>query len=238
VLYLAFACSGAAALIYEITWTRLLTLFMGHTVAAASTVLAAFMGGLAIGAAVAGRVSARIERHGALRAYAIVELAIAGFAAALPLELALLQPILASAYADSGGAGFALIRLACALLVVTVPAVAMGATLPLVIRWQASSAARAGRDTGLLYAANTTGAALGAVLSGFVLLPALGTRNTTAVGIALNIVSAGLAWRLTWSRSEERGARSEQASARPRLKPRPSLNSPRPSPLAPPPCPR
>lgn len=240
-LYLAFACSGAAALVYEITWTRLLTLFMGHTVAAASMVLAAFMGGLAVGAALAGRVSARLDRAAALRAYAFVELAIAGFAAALPFELDLLEPILASAYADGdGGAGFALTRIACALLVVTVPAIAMGATLPLVIRWQAGSAARAGRDAGLVYAANTIGAAAGAVLTGFVLLPALGMRNTTAVGIALNVVSAGLAWRLAHtSRVEGRGARSEQVVPVPRgPKPRRSRLEPKqPSPLAPRPSP-
>src|SRR2546422_2458546 len=52
---LLYACSGAAALVYEVVWTRLLTLQLGHTVAAASTVLAAFMGGLAIGAWIAGR---------------------------------------------------------------------------------------------------------------------------------------------------------------------------------------
>ena len=54
-----FAVSGAAALIYEVVWTRLLTLQMGHGIAAASTVLAAFMGGLAIGAAIAGRRGGR-----------------------------------------------------------------------------------------------------------------------------------------------------------------------------------
>ena len=234
-LYLAFACSGAAALIYETTWTRLLTLFMGHTVAAASTVLAAFMGGLAIGAALAGRVSPRLDRSTALRAYAIVELAIAGFAFALPFELDLLEPLLAAAYADDGGTTFVLTRLVCSLFVVTVPAVAMGATLPLVIRWRIGSAARAGRDTGVLYASNTIGAAAGAVLSGFVLLPAAGLRVTTAVGIALNLVSAGLAWRLARSKVEGRGAGGEQdASIKHKLKPRPSRQTPRqPSPLAP-----
>ena len=196
-LYLAFACSGAAALIYEITWTRLLTLFMGHTVAAASTVLAAFMGGLAIGAALAGRLSARLDRQSALRGYAVVEILIALFAIVLPLELKLFVPVLASAYADgNGGTLFALTRFICALLVVTAPAVAMGATLPLVMRWHGGPAARAGRDTGLLYSANTIGAALGAMLSGFVLLPTLGIRQTTLVGVLLNALSAGIAWRL------------------------------------------
>src|SRR5438067_9124033 len=58
-----YAASGAAALVYEVVWTRILTLQLGHTVAAASTVLAAFMGGLAIGAWAAGRFLARRARE-------------------------------------------------------------------------------------------------------------------------------------------------------------------------------
>lgn len=213
VLYLAFACSGAAALIYETTWTRLLTLFMGHTVAAASTVLAAFMGGLAIGAALAGRVSSRLDRRVAMRAYACLEVMIAVVAIALPFELEVLKPVLAWAYADgNGGAGFALVRLACALIVVTVPAIAMGATLPVVIRWQAGPADGAGRDTGLLYATNTVGAAAGALLSGFVLLPSLGVRMTTFVGVALNLFSAAIGWWIARS--------SDLAGLKPRPTPR------------------
>ncbi len=57
---LLFAVSGAAALIYEVVWTRLLTLHLGHGLAAASAVLAAFMGGLAAGAGAAGRVGGTI----------------------------------------------------------------------------------------------------------------------------------------------------------------------------------
>ena len=236
-LYLAFACSGAAALIYETTWTRLLTLFMGHTVAAASTVLAAFMGGLAIGAALAGRLSSGLDRPTAMRVYAAVEILIAVVAIALPFELELLKPLLAWAYADgSGGAAFGLVRLACALIVVTVPAVAMGATLPLVIRWQAGPADRAGRDTGLLYAANTVGAAAGAVLSGFVLLPSLGIRTTTFVGVALNVFSAGLGWWIAGRPATAQASsvgQPSRAADKPKKKPtpaslhRPSVATPR-----------
>jgi spermidine synthase len=57
VLHAVFAVSGVAALLYEITWSRLLALFLGHTVAAVSTVLAAFMGGLAVGAAAGGQIA-------------------------------------------------------------------------------------------------------------------------------------------------------------------------------------
>src|SRR2546422_2472641 len=101
VFVLLYAASGAAALIYEVAWTRLLTLQMGHTVAAASTVLAAFMGGLAIGAAFAGRLPVR-SASGPLRAYAALELAVALTAMVLPALLAACVPALRWAYADGG----------------------------------------------------------------------------------------------------------------------------------------
>ena len=72
-------------------------------------------------------------------------------------------------------------------VLIGVPATAMGATFPIVIGWYASRAAHAG----LLYATNTAGAALGAVAAGFWLIPAVGLRTTTWVGIALNVCSAG-----------------------------------------------
>src|SRR5262245_62342037 len=92
-----YAASGAAALVYEVVWTRLLTLQLGHTVAAASTVLAAFMGGLAVGAYGAGRFLTRQtestdqppptnpghQTHSThLTLYAVLEIAIAAFALA------------------------------------------------------------------------------------------------------------------------------------------------------------
>jgi spermidine synthase len=92
---LIYAASGVAALVYEVAWTRMLTLQLGHTVAAASTVLAAFMGGLAVGAAVGGRVTNRLNRAQALRCYLILEIVVAALAVAVPLEVRALSPLLA-----------------------------------------------------------------------------------------------------------------------------------------------
>ena len=188
---LVYGVSGTAALIYEVTWTRLLTLQMGHGVAAASTVVAAFMGGLAIGAAVGGRFGGRLTPAGALRAYAIIEIAIAALALLLPLELAAMRPWLASAYAD-GNAGlmFPLFRVASSLFLLAVPAAAMGATFPIASQTIVRGTTRAAVDAGWLYTANTIGAALGTVLAGFLLLPALGLRHTIQIGVALNLTSA------------------------------------------------
>jgi predicted MFS family arabinose efflux permease len=77
VLYLL---SGAAALLYEVAWLRLLTMSTGHTTAAVGSVLAAFMGGLAIGAWAGGRISNGLPAVRALRIYAALEATIALFA--------------------------------------------------------------------------------------------------------------------------------------------------------------
>jgi spermidine synthase len=188
---LIFAASGAAALIYEVTWTRLLTLQVGHGVAAASTVLAAFMGGLAIGSALGGRIGARMEAVAALRLYAALEIVIAVLALVLPFELGALDPLLASAYADgAGGTPFGVLRFLASLLLLTVPAAAMGATFPVASRWFVQGAGVAARDAGTLYAANTIGAAAGALVAGFVLLPFMGLYGATWVAVALNAAAA------------------------------------------------
>ncbi|MEZ5293388.1 MAG: fused MFS/spermidine synthase [Vicinamibacterales bacterium] len=211
-----YAMSGAAALVYEVAWTRLLTLSLGHGVAAASTVTAAFMGGLAIGAAVAGPASDRLGRAVAMRLYAGLEIAIALLALALPLGLSFLDPLLSRAYADgTPGLAFPLIRLVASLILVALPAVAMGATFPLVARWYVPSARWATRDAGALYAANTAGAALGALATGFALVPWLGLRGTTWVGVALNAIVAASAWWLANASIDEPAAAPAAQDAAP-----------------------
>src|SRR5688500_311754 len=186
-----FAVSGDAALIYEVVWTRLLTLHLGHGLAAASAVLAAFMGGLAAGAGAAGRIAGRFDPAKAVRVYAALEIVIAVFAMLMPLFLNGLRPLLASAYADgSGGATFALLRRATSMLRLTVPAACMGATFPIASRWMVRGASTAAQDAGALYAANTLGAAGGAIVAGFFLIPALGLNGSTFVGVALNVIAA------------------------------------------------
>src|SRR5829696_5704300 len=130
---LLYAASGAAALVYEVAWTRQLTLQLGHTVAAASTVLAAFMGGLAVGAWVAGTsFAAPRAGHSPLRLYAALEVGVAVAALLLPFALAASVPLLARAYADgTAPATFAVVRVAISLLLVGIPAAAMGATFPI-----------------------------------------------------------------------------------------------------------
>jgi spermidine synthase len=150
---LAYTCSGMAGLMYEVTWTRLLTLYVGHTTAAASAVVAAFLGGLAIGASLGGRLADRLEPRQCLRGYVALEIFVAVIALLVPLELRAFQPLLRWAYADGApGLLFPTIRLLSCLVMVFVPATALGATFPLAIRWFASRGAQPARLTGMLYA--------------------------------------------------------------------------------------
>jgi spermidine synthase len=218
-----FAVSGAAALIYEVVWTRLLTLYLGHGLAAASAVLAAFMGGLAAGAGAGGRIAGRYAPAHALRVYAGLEIVIGVLALLMPLALMAARPLLAAAYADgSGGGTFSFLRLALSVLLLCVPAACMGATFPIASRWIVRTSSTAAQDAGALYAANTLGAAAGAILAGFGLIPALGLSGSTYVGIALNVIAAAGAYAI-----------ARKAPASPAAIPEPAVKPSTPQPLKP-----
>src|SRR5438874_2232469 len=127
-----YAASGAAALVYEVSWTRVLTLLMGHTVAAASTVLGAVMGGLAVGSWIGARFERRVSAASSrvavtrLRSYAVLEVIVGLAAVVLPLLLAALTPGLAWAYNDGATPlRFALVRLVISFGVLAIPTMAM-----------------------------------------------------------------------------------------------------------------
>jgi spermidine synthase len=187
-MHVLYFLSGFTGLLYEIVWLRLLALELGHTAGAVATTLAAFMGGLAGGAALAGRW---LEHKRALHVYAALEILIAACALALPFALDALRPLLAAVYGDAGGSFFGLLRIVLCLILVSIPAAAMGATYPVAIR--AARQSIPGRRSGIegtLYAINTAGAALGAALTGFMLLPTAGMWRTSLLGVALNVLVA------------------------------------------------
>jgi len=186
----AYACSGVAGLVYEVSWTRLLTLYMGHSTAAASAVVAAFMGGLAAGAAVGGRIAARTPRARCLHLYIALEAFVVVVALLLPLELAAFTPLLRATY-HNGAAGllFPAVRLFSCFAMMFVPAAALGATFPIAVRWFVTRDDRIGSGSGALYAVNTAGAAVGALVAGFVLIPDIGVAWTTRAGNAVSRTS-------------------------------------------------
>ena len=91
---LAYGCSGLAGLIYEVSWTRLLTLYIGLTTAAASAVVAAFLGGLAVGAGYGGVLASRLSPRRSLYTYIALEVSVGVAALLMPVEVSALTPIL------------------------------------------------------------------------------------------------------------------------------------------------
>ena len=88
---LCFIFSGATGLIYEVLWARMLGLVFGATTLAVSTVLAAFMGGLAVGSALAGRLAPRIRKP--LSTYGWMEIGIAIYALLVPFLFRLIDHV-------------------------------------------------------------------------------------------------------------------------------------------------
>ena len=188
--------SGAASLVYEVLWLKELGLLFGSTAYAASTTLAVFFLGLAVGGAVFGRLSPRLQSP--LRTYAWLELGIAASAVAYFVLLAIyfrLYGPLYDALADRPAA-FNAARIALATLALLPPAALMGGTLPVLGQHLVRRPDELGRIGSFLYAVNTLGAATGAFLAGFVLPLALGFDRAYLLAMAVNVAVAGLAWRL------------------------------------------
>lgn len=191
-IFLLFFLSGVVGLVYEIAWLRQFRFIMGNTVYTTATVLTAFMGGLALGSFLCGRIVDRLRRP--LRAYGVIEILVGFYAAAVPLLMWPADPLYGWLYRHWGDAPALLSigRFVISSAILLLPTTLMGATLPLLSRSLTQELAWVGRDVGRLYGLNTIGAATGAALAGFVLIPQLGTSWTVGVGVAGSFV-VGLA---------------------------------------------
>ena len=187
-LLLLFLLSGASALVYQVLWTRLLALVFGVTIHAASTVLAAFMTGLAVGSAVAGRLSDGVKRP--LFAFAVAEALVAAAALATPIGLDIVERMYIGLHdvAGSWPLTIAVVRFLLSFAVLIVPTTLMGATLPLVIKSAVASRTILGRQVSLLYAANTSGAVIGTVVAGTWMIPQIGMSWAFRIGAIVNLV--------------------------------------------------
>jgi spermidine synthase len=179
VLLAAFFLSGCAALVFELVWTRLLLLSLGATATAVGAVLAAFMGGMAIGSALAGtRPVARLDP---ILTFAALEGFVGAYALASPPILDVISGMARPGTQFLG-----------ALLALMPATVAMGASLPVLTRAFCRSGERAAVGVGTLYAANTAGAVLGPLLAVFWFFPAAGLEDTLRIGAGLDFFVCGL----------------------------------------------
>ncbi len=184
-----FFLSGATGLIYELLWVRVLYQSFGSTIQSVTTVVAAYMGGLGLGAWLLGRRADRSPRPAVL--YGWLEIAIGVFGIISPLVLALAHwayIAIAGALGLEGGAVTVALRFGLAALVLLIPTTLMGGTLPVLTR------ALMGEDRGLLkpwlgrlYGLNTLGAMTGTALAGFVLIEFVGVRASLWATAAVNL---------------------------------------------------
>ena len=192
----AFFVSGSAGLIHEVVWSRLLRHVMGNTVYSITTVLCAFMGGLALGSYAGGRIIDR--RSDPLRVFAVLEGVIALYCLALPFLINGIEPVYKFfyQYTHANFYIFSLIRFFFSGLILLIPATFMGASLPVLTRFFAQSSNRIGWSVGTVYGINTFGAVLGAFISGFILIPNIGVTKSIFVACLLNALAAGSAFLL------------------------------------------
>src|SRR2546423_2843351 len=174
---LLFFRSGATRLVYELLWVRLLYQASGSTIQSVTTVVAACMGGLGLGAWLLGRRADRDLRPAAL--YGMLEIAIGLFGLISPLVLGFAHWLYlgaAGAFQLTGAISLAL-RFGLAAVVLLVPTTLMGGTLPVLTRaFMGADRGELKRALGLLYGLNTLGAVVGTALAGFFLIEFVGIR--------------------------------------------------------------
>ncbi|MBM4027215.1 MAG: tetratricopeptide repeat protein [Planctomycetes bacterium] len=210
---LLFLASGATGLIYEVVWMRSLGTVFGNTVLAASTVLTAFMLGLALGGWWLGRRADRIRRP--LRVYAYLELGIGIYALAFPALLLFVDRFYLWFYqaCTPGFHVLNLVRFAVSMVLLLPPAFLMGGTLPILSAlWtipvtRDDLRRRTGQSVGLLYAVNTFGAVAGTFLAGYYLIRVFGVSRSIYLTAGANLLIGILALLLSLGVQPRRAAR-------------------------------
>jgi len=194
-VFILFFISGAVALVYEVLWLRMLILIFGSTQFAVSTILTAFMSGLALGSYLFGRFVDRDTRP--MRLYGLIEMGIGLYALAVPFLFDALVPVSKWIWESftPDFFVFSLLRFLFTLLVLILPTTLMGGTLPVLARVVATRDESIGVSVGSLYAVNTFGAMAGTAMTGFVLIPVMGMNRTVIVAAMANLlVGAAALW--------------------------------------------
>ena len=203
-LLVLFFFSGVSSLVYQVVWARMLTVVFGTTLLATSTVLSAFMAGLALGSWVLGRYIDRCKHP--LRIFVALEAGIGLFALFFPS----ISANLGNAYGALVGLQgnfylFSLARFALCFALLLIPTALMGGTLPVMAKFAVRRLGRLGGRVGQLYAVNTLGAVVGVLAATFGLMEELGLRGTTQAIAVVNFLVAGAAWLWGRQRSVEVG---------------------------------
>ncbi len=192
-LFAIFTLSGAAALVYQVCWQRLLFGAFGVDVESITIIVSTFMLGLGCGALIGGKLADRYDDQ-IINLFVAAELAIGSFGLASPwLISALGSEFVRSSLATISVANF---------LLLLIPTTCMGATLPMLVAYCVRSSGNVGVSVGALYEANTLGAAAGALVSGLVLFVVLPLDRVIYLAALANFTVAALAFFVVRQRRE------------------------------------
>jgi len=180
--------SGATGLVYELVWSNYLQQTLGNSGQAHAIVIATFMGGLAAGAFLFGRLADRVKRP--LLLYGLFELFIGLYAAVYPAVHGAMESLFLSLAPHFSEPMRVWPKLFIAGLSLVVPTLLMGGTLPAMLKHITRSAGSMRVDLARLYAVNSVGAAMGVLLAGVWLVPAVGLRAASGFAVALNAMVA------------------------------------------------
>lgn len=189
-LYVVLLFSGITALIYQVIWIRKFGLVFGVHVFSMSTVLTAFMAGLALGSLLFGKLVDK--KNNPLLVFLFLEIGIGLFAILFPWlfqGLTKLYTILLP-QGELTQYNTQLIRFVLAFLFLIIPTTLMGGTLPVIIKYVVKEIKEAGGQISNLYSINNFGAVVGAFITGFMLIKMFGLTTTLYIGAALNILNA------------------------------------------------
>jgi len=207
VLPLLVLLSGMAALSWQVLWQLKSALALGVSAWGAALTLAVTMGGLCLGSLAMGRALKDKDTYNPLKAYGVLEIIVGIAGLGLVPAFARAEQLDTWAHAAMpGDAG--LVYLICIVGILGIPSFCMGATLPvfgLMARQFKTSIA-------VLYGLNTLGAAAGALLAAFLLIPQLGIQAATSVVAALNIIAGVIAWALSSPAPAREKAEHEKAA--------------------------
>ncbi len=192
-IYLLFFLSGVAGLIYEIVWSRLLVLIFGSTTQSMVAVVSAYMMGLGGGSLIIGRIADKLTGKQLVKLYVLLEAGV-GITGIATLGLV---PVIKSTYSlVSNGDGVTwsllMVKFLLAEMILVLPALLMGGTLPVLTRWVREQNIALEKGLSQLYAVNTLGAVVGVLMAALVMIEILGLTNTILVAGLINL---SVAWR-------------------------------------------
>ena len=183
-----FTASGIAGLVYEVVYAKALAVTFGSTAIASYTVLATYMGGMALGAWLGGYLADRSRSP--LRAYAICEVLIGLYAALTPQLFGLIQDVYVHFSTDVAPdeSWLIIFRVSLGVACLGLPTVLMGITMPLMFKHLRSLGVASSNSIARLYGANVAGAAIGSVMAGYLIIPAVGRNGGTYIAAVMSLL--------------------------------------------------